>query len=76
MTLDGIIFKVRDTDEDPLDCDLEIIVGEAESEYDDQPVGARIRGRGQSGKPYMVLILEIEDEEETVHFSVEALPEE
>jgi hypothetical protein len=67
-TLDGIIVKVRDTDEDPLDADMEIRVGHTEKEYDDLPTGAKIEGRGLSGRHYQLIIERIYDEEETVHF--------
>jgi hypothetical protein len=73
MTIDGIVVKVKDTDEDPLDADMEIRVGDNERRYEDQKVGARIRGRGLSGRSYVVLILKIHDDTETVYFSVEAL---
>ncbi len=72
-TIDGIIVKVKDTDEDPLDADLEIRVGSFKTRYKDQPVGARITGRGESGRRYQVVILAIEDDEETVHFAIEAM---
>jgi tetratricopeptide (TPR) repeat protein len=70
-TVDGIVVKVEDTDGDPLDADLEIRVGSYVNRYSDQPVGARITGRGQSGTTYRVVILAIDDDEETVHFAIE-----
>lgn len=74
-TVDGIIVKVLDTDEDPLDADLEIRVGNAKKKYDDKPVGSRIGGYGQSGRAYVIVILRIEDKTETVHFAVETVPD-
>lgn len=73
LTVDGIVVKVRDTDKDPLDADLEIRVGKARKEYNDKRVGARIGGYGESGRPYVIVITRIDDETETVHFSVETV---
>ncbi len=70
-TVDGIVVKLLDTDKDPLDADIEIRVGTRSKKYDDRPEGSRIGGYGESGSPYVVVILKIEDETETVHFAVE-----
>ncbi len=70
-TIDGIIVKVRDTDEDPLDADMEIRVGDSEKEYDDLRTGVQIEGRGLSGHRYQLTIKRIYDEEETVYFILE-----
>jgi len=71
QTVDGIRVKVSDTDKKPLDADLEIRVGSARLKRKNQRVGARIHVRGVSGRAYQVLILAIEDKDETVHFAVE-----
>lgn len=70
-TVDGIVVKVLDTDEDPLDADIEIRVGKRSKKYDDKPEGSRIGGYGESGRAYVIVILKIEDGTETVHFAVE-----
>jgi hypothetical protein len=74
-TVDGIVVKVLDTDEDPLDADIEIRVGKRSKKYDDKPEGSRIGGYGESGRAYVVVILKIEDKTETVHFAVERADE-
>lgn len=74
-TVDGIVVKVLDTDGKPLDADIEIRVGKRKKEYSDKPVGTRIGGYGESGRAYVVVILRIEDDTETVHFAVEATGE-
>ncbi|HPD30638.1 MAG TPA: tetratricopeptide repeat protein [Phycisphaerae bacterium] len=70
-TVDGIVVKLLDTDADPLDADIEIRVGKRSKKYEDKPQGARIGGYGESGRAYVVVILKIDDETETVHFAVE-----
>ena len=70
-TVDGIIVKVLDTDEDPLDADMEIRVGDTKTKYEDRPVGSRLGGWGLSRKAYAVVITRIDDDQETVHFAVE-----
>ncbi|MGQ9649082.1 MAG: tetratricopeptide repeat protein [Phycisphaerae bacterium] len=72
-TVDGIIVKLLDTDANPLDADLEIRVGKRSKKYEDKPEGARIGGYGESGRPYVVVILKIDDRTETVHFAVEEM---
>lgn len=70
-TIDGLIVKLKDTDGDPLDCDLEIRAGGSTARLDDlkarQPVGLR----GISGRTYTLVVTQIVDDTETVHFSIE-----
>jgi hypothetical protein len=73
--VDGITVKVRDTDADPLDADLEVTVGKYRGSFDDLRVGMRLRVRGASGQEYRLTIVGIEDRYETVRFSLERLPE-
>lgn len=70
-TIDGIFVEVKDTDDDPLDADLEITVGEREKEYRNLRPGAQITGQGISGRSYVLTVVRIIDDEETVHFTIE-----
>ncbi len=69
--IDGLVIKLKDTDADPLDCDLEIRAGGSTARLDDlaarQPVGLR----GRSGRTYTLVVTHIVDATETVHFSIE-----
>jgi len=73
MTVDDIVVKLKDTDNEPLDADIEIRVGKNAKEYKDKAVGARIGGFGQSGRRYVIVIVEIIDDTETVRFAVETV---
>ena len=72
--MDAIVVKVKDTDGSPLDADIEIRVGSHRKKYDDLTVGQRVRGRGISGRSYELVILAIEDDQQTVHFAIEVVP--
>ena len=69
-TIDGIVVKVKDTDANPLDADIEIRVGDDEVECEDLCVGTRVSAPGLSGRSYYIEITGIDDETETVHFAV------
>lgn len=73
-SVDAIVVKVKDTDGSPLDADIEIRVGSHRKKYDDLTVGQRVRGRGISGRSYELVILAIEDDQQTVHFAIEVVP--
>jgi len=66
--VDGIKVRVKDTDEDPLDADFDIVAGKFRVKPDDVPVGGRVKIRGISGRSYVLKIVWIEDHDETVHF--------
>jgi len=70
---DGITVKVDDTDEDPLDADLEIRVGSRRQKYKNLRVGAKIPVRGLTGGRYDIILLAIEDRNETVRFALDRI---
>ncbi len=73
--IDDITIRVRDTDSDPLDTDLEIRVGRYEGTFKGLRVGRRLRIRGASGQEYRLTILAIDDDTETVRLSLERTSE-
>ncbi len=71
MTIDQIEVRLRDTDHDPVDADIEVNVGKASTDHDDLRVGARVRGRGMSRRSYYIIILDINPDTETIRFMIE-----
>ncbi len=71
-TVDGIVVRLKSTDNKPDRADLEIRVGKAKKEYKDLRPGARINGRGQSRRAYQVVILDVDDRTRTVVFAIES----
>lgn len=69
--MDGITVKLRDTDADPLDADFEIIAGKFRVKPDDVPPGGKIDIPGVSGHKYVMTVIWIDDDQETVHFSLD-----
>lgn len=70
MTVDGIILKIEDTDECPLDVDIELDILGHEQDFEDLPIGSRVSVYGQSGQLYHVDILAIDDHSETLRFAI------
>jgi hypothetical protein len=70
VTVDGIVIKVEDTDDRPLDADLEVRVGRYEEDFEDVPIGASIPVVGLSGRPYYLNVFDIHDDTETVSFAI------
>lgn len=71
--MDGILIKLRDTDGDPVDADFEIVAGKFKVKPDDVPPGGKIEIRGISGRTYVMTVVWIDDDQETVHFSIDRL---
>lgn len=69
--LDGISIKLKDTDGDPVDADFEIIAGKFKVKPSDVPAGAKVQLRGASGRVYVLNVIWIDDDQETVHFAVD-----
>lgn len=69
--IDGIKVMVKDTDAKPLDTDLQITVGKYVGKFKGLRTGARLRIRGLSGQEYRLTVLHINDDTETVHFTLE-----
>jgi hypothetical protein len=69
--MDGISIKLRDTDEDPLDADLEIVAGRFKSKPSDVPIGRPVKIRGVSGQQYVLVITAIIDKDETISFTID-----
>lgn len=69
-TVDGIIVKVKDTDDDPLDADIEVRVDHYEEEFEDVPIGASIPVVGLSGQTFYLNVFDIHDDSETVSFAI------
>ncbi len=64
---DGIAVEIRDTDEDPLDADIDIYRGMKRiAKHRDVRVGRAIPVMGRSGKRYFVRIITIRDATETI----------
>ncbi len=63
---DGIRVHLKDTDDGPIDADIEIHVGDTEVKEKDLPVGTRMDVRGLSGQVYIFTIVSIIDEDETI----------
>jgi tetratricopeptide (TPR) repeat protein len=73
LTVDGIRIKVKDTDESPLDADLEIKVRGREFDRYDVREDQAITIRGDSRALYRLIVIRIEDEDETVYYGIEPL---
>lgn len=73
--MDGILVRLRDTDGDPVDADFEITAGSFRVKPDDVPAGGKIAIRGASGRKYIMTITWIDDDQETVHFSIDRVEE-
>jgi len=69
--LDGIVVKLEDTDEEPLDADIEIEVGDEEFDLEDQRVGSVFWFQAPSGRMYRFTLVRIEDETETIWFTLD-----
>lgn len=70
ITVDGIAVKVEDTDDGPVDADLDISLGHSKAEYEDLRVGAHLELVGYSGQRYRLVIVGIDDNTETVSFLI------
>ena len=69
-TLDGLFVRVRDTDDDP-DADLEVFLGRQRiAKKKNMRVGDGLTVVGHSGRRYVVVVLSIYDETETVRFGI------
>jgi len=71
--LDGITIKLKDTSRKPLEADVEIISGKSKSRHKKVPVGGRVEMRGLSGRTYVMTVVWIDHDQETVHFSLDRL---
>jgi hypothetical protein len=69
--MDGLSVKLRDTDDDPLDADLEIVAGKFKISANNVPAGNAVKIRGVSQRQYKLTILWIDHERDTVKFAVD-----
>lgn len=70
LTVDGIMLKIKDTDAYPLDVDIELGILDHEYNFEDLPIGSRVDIYGQSGQLYHVDIIAIDDDTETLRFTI------
>jgi tetratricopeptide (TPR) repeat protein len=69
--IDGITIKLDDTDDDPLEADLDVYIDdERVAKHRHLPVGAAVRVVGRSGTAYRLVVLTIRDRTETVIFGI------
>ena len=74
QTIDGLSIRLRDTDRDPLDVDLDIRIGKRRiARLRDIPVNRSIPLKGRSGREYMLDVLAVRDATETVIFAIRAV---
>ena len=74
QTIDGFSIRLRDTDRDPLDADLDIHIGKRRiARLRDIPVNRSIPIKGRSGREYMLDVLAVRDATETVIFAIRAV---
>jgi len=72
---DGLLAKVKDTDPDPLDVDLEIeLAGRRIAKLEDLTVDSVIRVVGRSGRRYEIVVGHIYDANETVTLGLRRPP--
>ena len=64
---DGLAFKIKDTDKDPLDADVDIFLQEKRiGKFKNLPEGSVIKVIGQSSRPYEIVLIDIYDRTQTV----------
>jgi tetratricopeptide (TPR) repeat protein len=69
--MDGLTVKLRDTDEEPLDADLEIVGGKFKISPKDVPAGGAVKIRGVSKREYKLTIMWIDHDKDTIKFAVD-----
>lgn len=69
--MDGLTVKLRDTDEGPLDADLEIVAGKFKISPNDVPVGGAVKIQGASKRQYKLTITWIDHDRDTVKFVID-----
>jgi tetratricopeptide (TPR) repeat protein len=64
---DGLAFKIKDTDKDPLDADVEILLQKKRiGKFKNLPEGSVIKVIGQFSRPYEIVVIDIYDRTQTV----------
>jgi hypothetical protein len=67
LLTDGLSIKVKDTDPDPLDADLEVYLSNRRiGKFSNLRIGSVLIATGRSGRDYELMLLHIEDDTETV----------
>jgi len=67
LLTDGLSIKVKDTDPDPLDADLEVYLSNRRiGKFANLPIGSVLTAAGRSGRVYEMVLMHIEDDTETV----------
>ena len=67
LLTDGLSIKVKDTDPDPLDADLEVYLSNRRiGKFDNLRIGTVLTVAGRSGRLYELILMHIEDDTETV----------
>jgi len=74
-TVDGVTVRLRDTDHDPLDADIEIRIGTTRIRRDDLRIGQGVTFRVAEGRTYRLVVLSILDDRETVSFGIQRVPD-
>ena len=71
IAMDGILVKLRYTDHDPADADLEIVAGKFKVKPDDLRARRTVKIRGASGRQYILTVVWVNADEETVCFGID-----
>ncbi len=74
-TVDGVRVRLRDTDADPLDADIDIFIGTTRIRRDDVRIGQGVTFRVAAGRTYRLVILSILDDRETISFGIQRVPD-
>ncbi len=74
-TVDGVTVRLRDTDHDPLDADIEIRIGTTRIRRDDVRIGQGVTFRVAEGRTYRLVVLSILDDRETMSFGIQRVPD-
>jgi len=71
--MDGVTIKLRDTDKDPLDADLEIVAGKFNISPNDIPAGGAVKIQGLSKRQYKLTVMWIDHDNDTIKFAIDAM---
>ena len=67
LLTDGLSIKVKDTDPDPLDADLEVYLSNRRiGKFANLRIDSVVTVAGRSGRAYELVLMHIEDDTETV----------
>lgn len=69
-TIDGIIVRLKGTDDDPPKASMEILAGDKRLKVSNFQPGARVQVQGESGQMYRLVLTEVNNQTETVGFLI------